>query len=115
MMRTLLNKKYNDQTSSSLLLSESGFLSINQIMAQIKLTEIWKAFNNENYPIKVTKMKDVLPERYLRSKVESEKILLEVGVTEISKKTFTNDGIKLWNRCPSVIKTEHLFTLLKKR
>ena len=104
MIRSLNNVKITDRNTTESLFKKVNLLSVNQTNAQIKLTEIWKAFNNENYPIKVTKMKDVLPERYLRSKVESEKILLEVGVTEISKKTFTNDGIKLWNRCPSVIK-----------
>ena len=73
----------SDRNTTESLFKKVNLLSVNQTNAQIKLTEIWKAFNNENYPIKVTKMKDVLPERYLRSKVESEKILLEVGVTEI--------------------------------
>ncbi len=28
-------------------------LSVNQIAAQIKLTEMWKAFNDPQYPIKM--------------------------------------------------------------
>ena len=83
MIRSLNNVKITDRNTTESLFKKVNLLSVNQTNAQIKLTEIWKAFNNENYPIKVTKMKDVLPERYLRSKVESEKILLEVGVTEI--------------------------------
>ena len=40
--------------------------------------------------------------------------LLEIGLSEISKKTFINDGVRLWNSCPSVIKqSKSLFTAKK--
>ena len=36
---------------------------------------------------------------------------MEVGSTEISKKTFVNDGVRLWNNCPGEIKhSKSLFT-----
>ena len=72
----------------------------NQINAQIKLTEIWKAVNIVECPLKIVKMKDVLPERPLRSKNENEFKLLEAGFSELSKKTFMSDSIRLWNKCP---------------
>ena len=37
------------------LLKNLKMLSVNQINAQIKQTEIWKAVNNENHPISVKK------------------------------------------------------------
>ena len=59
-------------------------------------------------------MKDVLPERSLRSKNEFENNLMESGVSEVSKKTFINDGVRLWNRCLSNIKqSKSLFTAKK--
>ena len=61
-------------------------LSVNQINAQIKLSEFWKAVNCVECPLKITKMKDILPERTLGSKNESENNLLETGFTEIKKK-----------------------------
>ena len=79
-------------------------LSVNQIYAQIKITEIWKAVNNVECPLNIVKMKDVVPERPLRSKNEAENNLMERGLTVNSKKTVINDGVRLWNRCPSVIK-----------
>ena len=91
-------------------------LSVNQINAQIKLTEIWKAVNNVECPLKIIKMKNVLPERPLRSKNESENNLMEVGSTEFSKKTFVNDGVRLWNKGPGEIKhSKSLFTAKKER
>ena len=100
-MVRLLNKvKLSDKLSTISLFKKVNLLSVNQINAQIKLTEIWKAVNNLECPLKIIKMKDVLPERPLRSKNESENNLMEVGSTEISKKTFVNDGVRLWNKCP---------------
>ena len=100
-MVRLLNKvKLSDKQSTISLFKKVNMLSVNQINAQIKVTEIWKAVNNLECPLKIIKMKDVLPERPLRSKNESENNLMEVGSTEISKKTFVNDGVRLWNKCP---------------
>ena len=59
-------------------------LSVNQINAQIKLTENWKAVNHVECPLKITKIKDVLSGRKLRSKNESENNLLETGYTVVS-------------------------------
>ena len=114
MIRMLNNVKLSDKQSTSSLLKRVNMLSVNQINAQIKLTEIWKAVNNVECPLNIIKMKDVLPERPLRSKNETENNLLEIGLSEISKKTFINDGVRLWNSCPSVIKqSKSLFTAKK--
>ena len=49
-------------------------------------------------------MKDVVPDRTLRSKNITENKLLEFGSSVESKKTFINDGVKLWTRCPISIR-----------
>ena len=49
--------------------------SVNQLNAQIKITEIWKAVHVENYPIEVKKYKLEREERVSRSKT-SEKLIL---------------------------------------
>ena len=55
MARVLENVTLKDKTPTSTLLKNQNMLSVNQISAQIKLTEIWKAINITNFPIKVTK------------------------------------------------------------
>ena len=46
-MVRLLNKvKLSDKQSTISLFKKVNMLSVNQINAQIKLTEIWKAVNN---------------------------------------------------------------------
>ena len=42
-------------------------LSANQINAQVKLTEMWKAFNVTNYPIKLDKKDPNTDNRLIRS------------------------------------------------
>jgi len=42
-----------DQKSTKRLLEEQNMLSVNQMAAQIKLTEMWKAVNDPLYPIKM--------------------------------------------------------------
>ena len=53
LMRLLTNAKYNDHTSTKVLLEKSGLLSVNQTAASIKLTEVWKGINIMNYPIQL--------------------------------------------------------------
>ena len=55
MMRSLLGKKLCDQIPTMELLNATKMLSINQLNAQIKLMEIWKASNKEDYPLKLNK------------------------------------------------------------
>ena len=59
MMRTMVGKNLSDHISTSELLRMTNMLSVNQLNAQIKLVEIWKAANVENYPLKITKMQVV--------------------------------------------------------
>ena len=95
MVRLLNNVKISDKQSTISLFKNVNMLSVNQINAQIKLTEIWKAVNIVECPLKIVKMKDVLPERPLRSKNKNEFKLLEVGFSELSKKTFMSDSVRL--------------------
>ena len=37
------------------MLKKHNMLSVNQLNAQIKLTEIWKAMNDEDHPFRITR------------------------------------------------------------
>jgi hypothetical protein len=43
----------SERKSTKTLLDNQNMLSVNQIAAQIKLTEMWKASNDPQYPIKM--------------------------------------------------------------
>ena len=53
LLRLLNNVNLMDKISLKILLQRIGGLSVNQINAQIKLTEIWKYNNIENYPLNI--------------------------------------------------------------
>ena len=71
--------------------------SVNQLNAQIKITEIWKAVHKVNYPIEVNKYTLNATERLSRTKT-SDKLLIS-GHSDLQKSTFKNDAIMLWNNC----------------
>ena len=53
MLRILDGALVSDRKSTKTLLDNQNMLSVNQIAAQIKLTEMWKASNDPQYPIKM--------------------------------------------------------------
>ena len=42
-----------DKISAKTLAKRVGLLSVNQINAQVKITEMWKAINNETNALKI--------------------------------------------------------------
>ena len=48
------------------IFKETNLLSVNQINAQIKLTEVWKSQNTDSYPIEWTKREDVIKRQGLK-------------------------------------------------
>ena len=78
-------------------------LSINQINAQIKLTEAWKALNNDKVnPINSLNIKQNEGDRMSRSATNGN--LMEQGTSNMAKQTFINDSARVWNRAPQTIK-----------
>ena len=76
--------------------------SVNQINAQIKLTEMWKASKIQNYPIKMDKHTASDESRATRATTRGD--LLMKGSTFKSQSTFLNDASKIWNKAPMSLK-----------
>ena len=55
LVRYLNNAKISDRKSTKSLLESIDMLSVDQLNAQIKLTEIWKAVNQVNCTVKINK------------------------------------------------------------
>ena len=55
LLRFLNNSKIKDKVSNKSMLKKHNMLSVNQLNAQIKLTEIWKAMNDEDHPFRITR------------------------------------------------------------
>ena len=103
MLRCMNGSKIVDRISSKSILDKHDLLSVNQMNAQTKLLEIWKASNLENYPTKLTKM--VVSENMSTTRAINSGKLVELGVSNLSKCTFHNDAIKAWNVAPISIKS----------
>ena len=87
-------------------------LSANQINAQVKLTEMWKASNVTNYPIKLDKKDPNMANRLTRSTARGD-ILLQ-GKSDLCNSSFIFDASKIWNSAPCLIKNSKTIYKAKK-
>ena len=65
-------------------------LSVNQLNAQIKLSDMWKATHQENYPTKVTSLSSLANAPNTRHRTDGH--LKEIGKTNTMQATFLNDA-----------------------
>ena len=66
LLRTLENVRIKDKVSIKTMLEKNKMLSINQMHAQVKLTEMWKANNYRNYPLNISKQQPAVNGRPTR-------------------------------------------------
>ena len=91
-----------DRINTKTIFKETNLLSINQINAQIKLTEVWKSQNLKAYPIKWIKRSEVQKRTGLKNSNKPDLVI--TGKSNIQSLTFINDAGLLWNRAPTNIK-----------
>ena len=92
-----------DKISTKSLLSRAKMLSVNQLNAQIKITEAWKAMNEPNHPLKIRKITNDNVNCTTRAVTKGD--VIECGKTELVQSTFLSDASKAWNNCTHEIKT----------
>ena len=102
MLRLLNNSRISDKVSTASLLQKFNMMSVNQINAQAKLSEMWKAVRDEDHPFNLEKKIAGPDNRSMRS--ISNGTLTLLGHSDLTKNTFINDGIKAWNSVPNSIK-----------
>ena len=102
LLRVLNNSRISDKISTKSMLTKFNLLSVNQMNAQIKLTEIWKSVNILNYPIKTLVIQR--GSEAVSTRAMTAGVLEEVKITNSSEKTFLNDAIHIWNRSSVAIK-----------
>ena len=102
LLRALNGTKVSDQISTRSLLVKFKLLSVNQMNAQVKLTEIWKSLHMENYPIRSVQLERNTDGTNTRARSSGQ--LKESKITHKSEKTFINDAVHIWNLAPTEIK-----------
>ena len=103
MLRLLNGTRISDKISTASLLVKFNMLFVNQINAQMKLSEMWKAVNDEDHPFNLIKKESGPNVRSMRS--ITNEILPVQSFSELSKNTFINDSVKAWNLAPLKIKS----------
>ena len=87
-----------------------GLLSINQMNAQIKLGDMWKATHLDNFPTKIKMVGE--EDNSINTRARSNGDLVVNGISIITQEMFINDydATKAWNKAPINIRlSESLF------
>ena len=112
LVRILNGARLLDKISAKTLAEKLGLLSVNQMNAQVKLTEMWKALNSDNKSLKIT-IKNKSSDAAI-TRADKNVVLLEHGLSERCKKTFLNDAAHVWNDSLEIIKNSKTLYSAKK-
>ena len=74
---------------------------MNQLNAQVKLVEIWKAINVDDYPLKVKHQER--NDSRVSTRADTKEKPIEIGKSLLAQKTCVSDAIGLWNMAPELI------------
>ena len=80
MLRLIDNSTLRDRRHIKDMLEKHNLPSMNQLAAQIKLTEAWKSINKESFPVKLVKQHPNLDQT--TSKMRSTTTKLECGIRQ---------------------------------
>ena len=100
--RFLNGNKLLDKIPNHQIYKELNLISVNQINAQTKLLDVWKAHQFERHPINYPKRNDSNQEQRTRAAVTNR--LVEAVGGKIITSTSINDAAKIWNSAPDDIK-----------
>ena len=103
MIRMVENVSLKDHIKSADMLTKNGLLSVNQLAAQIKITEAWKSLNIENYSVKMenNQLNRQTNDRSVRP--NTVKLWKEDTRVKSAESSFIRDAARLWNQIPSQI------------
>ena len=84
-----------DRINNQIIYQEVDILSVNQLNAQTKLLEVWKASQDPKYSTQWEKRSDHQKRSGLKTSNKPE--LITNGKSRIQENTFYNDAAHLWN------------------
>ena len=104
-----LNKTtIKDKISTESLLKKFNTHSVNLLNAQVKLLEVWKSQNLDNYPLEIKKQE--VSESLVTTRAASNGRLVEIGRSAKTQNSSVSDAIRIWNSAPdSVTKSKTLY------
>ena len=102
-LRLLCNSKRSSHTTIESMLEQLGWLSINQLSSEIRLLEVWKGLNLDNYCLNELFEKATPNQGNTRSADLNK--LKTCFKTKIRENSFTYPSVQLWNAAPPEITT----------
>ena len=94
------------------MLDKFNMHSVNQLNAGVKLLEMWKALNVDNYPLNIKRQENNIEGMSTRADLIGRPI--EIGKSALTQKTSVSDSIHLWNRAPKNVKESKTLLQAKK-
>ena len=100
MLRAINNSKIKDKISIVSMLKKFNLLSVNQLAASIKLTEVWKSLNVVDYPLQLDPYNQTTATLSLDLRPKPSRVFNDSARLQISKYSFNVDSARLWNQAP---------------
>ena len=102
-LRLLTNRKRQDHGRIEDMLSELGWLSINQLNAETRLLEAWKAIHTDGYC-----MSDLLPvkskNKHMSTRSDDETLMEQGQSHKFINGSFSHRTAQIWNAAPRGVK-----------
>ena len=111
LLRVLTNKRLTDKVRIEDMFKQYDMLSVNQVAAQIKLTEIWKATHDNEYPIKFFRLEETQNRITTRQTTRGDLHVHSKSV--LALKGFIGSAPRLWNQVPFTIRNTNTLTAAK--
>ena len=80
------------------------FYGVNQLAAEIKLTETWKSINIEGCPIKLEPYKTNKTGTEYELRPQTNRVFKDDARLLVSQSSFNIDAAKVWNKAPEEVK-----------
>ena len=105
LLRMMNNCTLKDHITTTSLLTKFNLPSVNQLSEEIKITEAWKIINISEYPIALIPNEPNRQTNGREVRSTTMRDWKEDANSKAGKSCFTYDTARLWNQCPSEIKT----------
>ena len=102
LLRTLNGTRVKDKISTMPLLKNFNMLALNQLNAQMKLLEMWKAINVDKYPLQLKQQNT--DHCGATTRADSRNRPCNFGKTNLTHNTSVSDAVRVWNLAPDQIK-----------
>ena len=100
-LRLLCNSKKENHTSIESMLEKTGWLSINQLVCEVRLLEVWKAMYQEDYCLK--DVFERVEKTSIRTRSSSQIKLKTTFKTRLRETCYQLPSVLLWNAAPKEV------------